>query len=318
MTGEIGDHARKVSLSVQEFARIHEDFLVKEMLPGLKAGKHDALMSKAGRFFAAAVAAAQADARDGAALAIETLSARNVRLAMEITRHGELEAALRTSESDLRRSLAESEEFKGRLRDLSRQILSDQEEQRKRISRELHDVVAQTLAMINLRLALLKTDAGIDTKRLTRNISLTQKMVTKSAESVYQFARELRPAALDDLGLIPALHSFLIGFTKRTGVRTQLTVFKGLDKLSAVKRTVIYRITQEAINNVGLHARAELADVRILREGKFLHLVVADDGISFHAGQPPLKKGQKRLGLLGMKEREEMIGGFFEIESAPG
>lgn len=316
---------RNYSVSLPEFARLHENFLVLELLPGIAGGKQEALIRRAGAFFAAAIAATHADARNGAGKAIESLSGRNVELAAanrllakEIIRLGKVEAALRNSESDCRKSLEKSEDLKVRLRALSRQILSTQEDERKMISHELHDVIAQTLAMINLRLASMKTEAGINSKRLVRNISLTQKMITKSAESVYQFARELRPAALDDLGLIPALHSLMRAFTKRTGVRTHLTVFKGVEKLSAVKRTVIYRISQEAITNVGRHARAESVEVRIRREAKFVQLVVIDDGISFQAGQTPPARGKSRLGLLGMRERVEMIGGSFEIESAPG
>ncbi len=322
---KIGRQVRDLSLPLPDFARLHEDFIVMDLLPGISAAKRDANIRKAGTFFATALSATQGDERDGAAKAIGCLSERNIQLAvanrqlsLEVIRLGEANAKLRKSETEIRAALEKSEELRGRLHELSRQILSAQEDERRKISHELHDVVAQTLATINLRLAMLKRDAGADAKSLIRNISITQKMVTKSAESVYQFARELRPAALDDLGLIPALHSFLRSFTNRTGVRTHLTVFKGVEKLSAVKRTVIYRVTQEAITNVGRHARAERAEVRIRREAKFVQLVVIDNGISFQAGQPPQKHGRKRLGLLGMRERVEMIGGFFDIESAPG
>lgn len=182
----------------------------------------------------------------------------------------------------------------------------------------LHDVIAQTLAGINLRLATLKTEAGISTRNFIHNISLTQRMVSKSAEIVYRFARELRPPALDDLGLIPALRSLLKAFTKRTGVRTHLTVFKEVEKLDNAKLTVIYRVAQEAITNIGRHARAERAEVIIRREEKFALLEVVDDGISFQTGQTPTRRGAKRLGLLGMRERVEMTGGGFQIESTPG
>lgn len=322
---KIGRHARACALTPLEIAKLHESFLVVELLPGISAPKQEAVIRKAGAFFASAVAATHADAQDGASKAIESLSGRTVELAaanrqltQEIVRLGKVEAELRQSENDVRKALEKSDDLKGRLRALSRQILSAQEDERRKISHELHDVVAQTLATINLRLATIKTKAGINAKLLVRNISITQKMITKSADSVYQFARELRPAALDDLGLIPALHSFMRTFTKRTGVRTSLTVFKGVEKLSAVKRITIYRVAQEAITNVGRHARAEHVEVRIRREAKFVHLMVIDDGISFQTGQTPQARGKRRLGLLGMRERVEMIGGTFEIESAPG
>ncbi len=116
--------------------------------------------------------------------------------------------------------LEQSDHLQEQLRQLSRQILSAQEEERKEISRELHDVIAQTLTGINVRLAALKKEAAVNTKGLDRNIARTQRLVEKSVDIVHQFARELRPAVLDDLGLIPALHSFMKNFTARTGVRT--------------------------------------------------------------------------------------------------
>ncbi len=93
------------------------------------------------------------------------------------------------------------------------------------ISRELHDVIAQTLTGINVRLAALKKESTLNNKDLQRNIASTQRLVEKSVDIVHRFARELRPAVLDDLGLIPALHSFMKDFTKRTGVRVSLTAF---------------------------------------------------------------------------------------------
>ena len=98
------------------------------------------------------------------------------------------------------------------LRLLSRQLLSAQEEERKKISRELHDVIAQTLAGINVRLAALKKEAALNTKGLEHNITRTQRLVQHSVEIVHRFARELRPTVLDDLGLIPALHTFMKSF----------------------------------------------------------------------------------------------------------
>ncbi len=116
--------------------------------------------------------------------------------------------------------LEQSDHLQEQLRRLSRQILSAQEDERKKISRELHDVIAQTLTGINVRLATLKKEAALNTKGLDRNIARTQRLVEKSVDIVHQFARELRPAVLDDLGLIPALHSFVKIFSKRTGIRT--------------------------------------------------------------------------------------------------
>src|SRR5256885_6525793 len=148
-----------------------------------------------------------------------------------------------------------------KMRMLSRQLLSAQEEERKKISRELHDVIAQTLTGINVRLAALKKEAALNTKGLERNIARTQELVEHSVNVVHRFARELRPTVLDDVGLIPALHSFMKDFTKRTGVRMHFTTFGSatMKKLDSNKRTVLYRVAQEALNNVARHAQASRA-----------------------------------------------------------
>ena len=326
----IGGQVRAAGLPMLDLAKLHERFLVMDLLPGCAVEKQTALIRKAGNFFAAMIAAAgegKEAGGDAARLrkAIESLSSRTVELAaanrqlgQEIIQRGKAEAALRKSERHGMKALEESEVLKEKLRGLSRQILAVQEEERKKISRELHDVIAQALLGINVRLATLKSEAGINTKGLGRNITLTQKIVTKSANIVHQFARELRPAALDDLGLIPALQSFMKSFTTRTGVRTHLSAFEGIEKLNAVKRTVLYRVAQEALTNVARHAHASRVEVSIRKEPKFVRMEVSDDGKSFET-QPVLRsRASKRLGLLGMSERVEMVGGSFEIESAPG
>ena len=160
--------------------------------------------------------------------------------------------------------------------------------------------------------------AGINSKSLDRNIALTQKMVTKSANIVHQFARELRPTALDDLGLIPALTSFMKNFTAQTGVRTHLTAFAAVESLRPARRTVLYRVTQEALTNVARHAHASRVEVTIRKELKSVRLEVSDNGKSFEVESVLLARGSKRLGLLGMRERVEMVGGTFQIESVPG
>jgi signal transduction histidine kinase len=239
-------------------------------------------------------------------------------LSLEITQRKAAEEALQKSERHYSQLLEKSERLQEQLRRLSRQILSAQEEERKEISRELHDVIAQTLTGINVRLAALKKEAAVNTKGLDRNIARTQRLVEKSVNIVHQFARELRPAVLDDLGLIPALHSYMKSFTTRTGVRTHLTAFTEIEQLDTAKRTVLYRIAQESLTNVARHAKASRADVSIQKIPAGICMKVKDDGKSFQVEEMLHGKGTKRLGLLGMRERVEMIGGTFCIESAVG
>jgi signal transduction histidine kinase len=197
-------------------------------------------------------------------------------------------------------------------------VLRAQEEERKRISRELHDVIAQTLTGINIRLAALKNEATLNTKGIDRNIARTQRLVEKSVNIVHQFARELRPAVLDDLGLIPALHSFMKNFAAQTGLHIRLTASKGVEQLDTARRTVLYRVAQEALTNISRHARASRAQVNIQKLDGALCMKIKDNGKGFRVESLSHAKRSKRLGLLGMRERVEMINGRFTIESAPG
>ena len=249
---------------------------------------------------------------------VEVLSASNRKLELEIVRRQAVEDSLKRSEQDQRLLLAQSRRMQEQLRDLSRQVLRAQEEERKRISRELHDVIAQTLTGINVQLTALARGARVNTKGLDRSIARTRRMVEKSVDIVHEFARELRPTVLDDLGLIPALHAFVKTFSKRTRILVHMKAFAGVEQLDIAKRTVLFRVAQEALTNVARHAQASRVEVSILKLADNIVLKIKDDGKSFQVKPVLPGKGSKRLGLLGMRERVEMIGGAFHIESAPG
>jgi PAS domain S-box-containing protein len=250
---------------------------------------------------------------------MEVLADANLELRREIVHRQKAEASLKQSEQHQRRLLEQSHRMQSQLRHLSRQVLRAQEDERRRISRELHDVIAQTLTGINLRLAILKKAAAVNTKGLGRNIARTQRLVEKSVDIVHRFALELRPAVLDDLGLIPALHSFMKSFATRTGIHASLTSYAmKIDKLDATRRTALFRVAQEALLNVDRHARAGRVEVSIQKVPDGICMKIKDDGKSFKVEDVLPANGGKRLGLLGMRERLEMIGGRFDIESTPG
>ncbi|MGP8020967.1 MAG: sensor histidine kinase [Limisphaerales bacterium] len=327
----VGKQALAAGLQTLDLAKLHEQTLVAELLPGVPAGKRAALIKQAGSFFAEAILPLEkthASTQESAVYLrkiIETLSQRTVELAasnlelsQEIAHRKTAEAALKKSERHYSELLERSEQLQEQLRQLSRQILSAQEEERREISRELHDVIAQTLTGINVRLAALSKEAATNTKGLDRNIALTQKLVEKSVDIVHRFARELRPAVLDDLGLIPALHSFMKNFTTRTGVRTQLTAFAGVEEMETARRTVLFRVAQEALTNVARHAKASRVKVSLQKMADGVCMKIEDDGKSFQVERTLHANGGKRLGLLGMRERLEMVGGKFGVESTPG
>jgi signal transduction histidine kinase len=218
--------------------------------------------------------------------------------------------------------LKESHQMQEQLRHLTHQVLFAQEQERKVISRELHDDIAQTLTAINVHLATFTKEVTLNTQGLKQKIALTQRLVEKSVHIVHRFARDLRPTLLDDLGLIPALQSHLREFTARTRLPVAFTSFPGVEKLSSARRTVLYRVAQSALHNIAQHAHATRVKLILRQEKTTLCMVIHDNGRSFdlervlYARRRP--GARLRLGLLSMRERLEMVGGSFQIESAPG
>ncbi len=320
----LGHQAVTLGLETIDMALIHEESLLAHALIMTDPIRRELLIQKARLFFAEAIipveqthlAAMAANIRlalmnKGLDQRTLELATSNQQLKKEIAHRKVAEEALKISEHQTLQLLKQSKL-------LSRGILSVQEEERKRISRELHDVIGQTLTGINVRMATLKTEATANTKGLSKSIAQTQRLVGKSLDIVHQFASELRPAVLDDLGLIPALHSSLKTFTLKTGIRTSMTAFAGVESLSIGKRTALYRIAHEALTNVVRHARAEQVEVHIHKISNFACMDIKDNGTGFNVDQVLYRTKQKRLGFLGIRERTEMYGGKFNITSTPG
>ena len=327
----LGRRAMALGLETLDLAKVHEQALITLVLPGRSPSTRGALVRRAGKFFAEAVTPIEKTHRTAkkanASLnqMIQTLHqhsvdliASNRQLQQEILQRKSVEESLRKSEQHYSQLLEQSRHMQEQLRLLSRQLLSAQEEERKMISRELHDQIAQTLTGINIRLASLKTEAMVNTKGLQKKISSTQRLVEKSVDIVHRFARELRPTVLDDLGLIPALHSFMKSFAKRTGVRASLTAFATVERLDTTKRTVLFRVAQEALTNVARHAQASRVEVSIHKLRDRVCMRIKDNGKSFNVERALRANDSKHLGLLGMRERLEMVGGKFAVESSPG
>jgi signal transduction histidine kinase len=246
------------------------------------------------------------------------LAKGNRRLEREITRRRAGEIAIIKGREEYQQLFVQSQVMQRKLRLLARQILSAQEEERKEISRELHDEVVQTLVGINVQLSALSRGASAGMHKLKAKIARTQRLVENSVNEVHRFARELRPAVLDDLGLIPALHAYCKNLAARKKIKVQLTAFAGVEALENARRAVLYRVSQEALTNVIRHAQATHVSVSIAELGDTIRMEIADNGKSFAVEKTLLAKNNKRLGLVGMRERIEMIGGTLCIISIPG
>ena len=326
---DIGKRATEMGVGTLELAKIH-DVALTAILPATDSANRVATSTRATFFFYETLAMIENTHRgarnEELRIAFEKLTERtkelsesNRELQEEISYRKGVEESLRASERTSNQLLEKSLQLQEDLRLLSRRLISAQEEERKRISRDLHDLIGQTLSGINLQLAALKSKAVTDTREYHKESEKNQCLLEKSVETVHQFARDLRPSLLDDLGLIPALQSHLKDFMENTGVRVNLKTFADVEKLNTTQRTVLYRVAQEACCNIAKHAKASRIDVKIHRKDKLVCMEIHDNGIGFLVGTDEFYgKKSNRLGLLGMRERVEMIGGTFLVESAPG
>jgi two-component system CheB/CheR fusion protein len=199
---------------------------------------------------------------------------------------------------------------------LLRRIVRAQEDERRRISREIHDQMGQQLTALRLNLGSLKEMCG-DDKELCEQVERTQTLAEKLDANVDFFAWELRPSALDDLGLVATLANFTQEWSKHFDIAAEFhsTGFN-VTRLAPEAETNLYRITQEALNNISKHAQATRANVIFERRDHHAVLIIEDNGIGFdHLAVVDKSKG---LGLIGMRERAALVGGTLEIESATG
>jgi signal transduction histidine kinase len=201
------------------------------------------------------------------------------------------------------------------LRALSRRLVEVQEAERGRVSRELHDEAGQTLSSLLLGLSLLAREADQPAAVIARAAEL-EAMVDKMLSNLHRLAMNLRPASLDHLGLVAALEQYVEAFSQQHGLAVQFeTVGLGNDRLPQAVATTLYRVVQEALTNVTRHAQATRVDVLLERSADKLVTIVEDDGVGF-APTAALQSG--RLGLFGMRERAEVLGGTLTIESTVG
>jgi signal transduction histidine kinase len=328
---KLGRHAVDEGLETLDLANIHGHALLDLMPADGNEASRDRSVRRAGEFFLEVARPIERthgaiqekftelkDSNESLRERSAELVASNMRLKAEMFHRRKAEESLRASEKNHLVLLREARQMQFRLRHLSHQVLSAQEAERKEISRELHDEIVQTLTGINVQLASLKIESGVSKKSFTKHISYTQRLVEKSVDIVHRFARDLRPTLLDDLGLIPALHAYMKSFTARTGLQVGFSTFAGIERLSNDKRTVLYRVAQAALVNIAEHAKASSVSVTIEDLPQAVLMEIKDNGVSFDVAHVLDSRRNKRLGLIGMRERVEMVGGTFRVVSLPG
>ena len=208
-------------------------------------------------------------------------------------------------------------ELYSRIRNLSNRIVAAQEEERRRISRELHDEMGQALTAIKLNLQMLRT-APPPKKNLMERLDEMVELTDTSLQEVRRLAMDLRPAMLDDLGLVPTIRWYNTQFQKRTTTNINFSTSHDLPRLLPEIETVLYRVIQEALTNVSRHANAQNVTIALaIQEPKTIKLIICDDGQGFdYTANSHHDFGG--VGLVGMKERVEDHHGQLKISSAPG
>jgi len=201
---------------------------------------------------------------------------------------------------------------------LLEKVITVQEEERKRIARELHDETSQALTSLMVGLKVLEEAPNLEVVR--RGATDLRALAAKTLKEVHHLAVELRPSVLDDLGLVAAVQRQVLDFQEKTGLEVDLHV-GGMEgrRLPLAVETALYRIIQEALTNVARHSRARNVSVVLERRDSTVVAIVEDDGQGFHVDRVFSTRGEERcLGLYGMHERASLVGGSLTVESSPG
>jgi len=221
----------------------------------------------------------------------------------------QINIALNYLNSDLKEMNMRFEQLKDK-QALSVKIIEAQEEERKRIAREIHDGPAQAMANVLLKSELCERLITKDVEQAKVELKNLKDIVQQSLKEVRKIIYDLRPSALDDLGLIPALSRYIKNFSEETGIAVDFTVLSDYKRLSPEIEITCFRVIQEALTNIKKHSRAKNASVKFEFGMRFISIIIKDDGIGFD--KENIGQG---YGLMGMKERVEILNGKFEISS---
>jgi two-component system sensor histidine kinase UhpB len=215
--------------------------------------------------------------------------------------------------------LIQLEERNQQLRALSERAITAQEEERKNIARSLHDDTGQALSMLIINLERLENRLPAEEGELRSKLEASRKLASDILAELRKIVSGLRPTMLDDLGLIPAIRWYSRSVLEANGVQVRMTLPEETFELPSHLATTLFRIAQEGINNIMRHASAKTTDICLAFEPAGVHLQVQDDGQGF---DPQRAAGEaissQHLGLLGMQERAELVGGKVTVESVPG
>jgi signal transduction histidine kinase len=226
---------------------------------------------------------------------------------------------LRDLATDFDRMVEQVARYQAGLRQYVAAITESQEEERKRIARDLHDDTIQSLIAIGQRVELARETVAEDPDSAREQLRDLRKMVTETIDSVRQFSRDLRPTVLEDLGMVPALQYLVGELAKQDTIEISLDVEGSAEELSSDMEVAIYRIVQEALTNIRKHAHASHAHVQAQFLQDRVIITVHDDGMGFRVPEETADLvNVGSLGLMGLKERTQLFGGQMDISSHVG
>jgi signal transduction histidine kinase len=208
-----------------------------------------------------------------------------------------------------------------RRHELARQLVAAQEQERRQLARELHDQIGQNLAVLNMNLIITRNQLSQEsTQRADRRLAEAIQLVDQTVEQIRNVMAELRPAILDDFGLVAALRWYMRHFARHTDLAVLLEVEEphAAARLPADLETALFRIAQEALTNVLKHAHARLATLTLTVADQTIRLTIGDDGVGFNPSASRRKTQRWSLGLMTMQERVEAVGGRLVIDSVLG
>jgi signal transduction histidine kinase len=205
------------------------------------------------------------------------------------------------------------------LEELLKHSISAQEEERKRIARELHDETSQSLTTLSIGLATIAKSPPKDVEKLQVALNKNQQLTLKILDDVHRLILDLRPSVLDDLGLVPALEWYAKNRLEPERVKVHFETSGTEERLPSHIEVALFRIAQEAISNIALHAKSEAVSISLDFEPRSIRLTIEDDGTGFKSEELlSSATGIRGLGLRGMMERTDVLGGSFKIQSQPG
>ncbi len=214
-----------------------------------------------------------------------------------------------------KRAEAELRKHQVQLRDLAARLTEAEEAERRRLARELHDRVGQNLTALSINLSILRSQLPPESAaKMDNRLNDSQNVLEETTEVIRNVMADLRPAVLDDYGLLAALHWYGDLFSKRTGISVTVQGEEGATRWPLTTETALFRVSQEALTNVAKHANAAQVTISLDVGFEKSILRIADDGIGFD----PATVQPSSLGLVAIKERALAIGGRLDIESFPG